>query len=300
MKISTSLSISVLSLLTVACSNSDKNTNSNGSDTLLMSEQEVTIDPVVAQRDSLIALFNDISGDIIQIKDMEAIISLPANMQTENGRTVPQMRDDLLAIQQTLQIRRQKLEELEKKLKATDQQNADYASRNGELLKMIDNLKTQMAENEKTITSLTEQLAAAKTTITELNTTVDSLNTSVANVTAEKNAAEEKNLQLTNEMNPCFYALGSKSELKSHKIIETGFLKKTKIMQGDFETGYFTKADRRSLTTIPLYSKNAKVLTNQPKDSYSISKDANGNKTLNIMNPTKFWSTGNYLVIQTD
>lgn len=300
MKISTSLSISVLSLLTVACSNSDKNTNSNGSDTLLMSEQEVTIDPVVAQRDSLIALFNDISGDIIQIKDMEAIISLPANMQTENGRTVPQMRDDLLAIQQTLQIRRQKLEELEKKLKATDQQNADYASRNGELLKMIDNLKTQMAENEKTITSLTEQLAAAKTTITELNTTVDSLNTSVANVTAEKNAAEEKNLQLTNEMNQCFYAIGSKSELKSHKIIETGFLKKTKIMQGDFETGYFTKADRRSLTTIPLYSKNAKVLTNQPKDSYSISKDANGNKTLNIMNPTKFWSTGNYLVIQTD
>lgn len=300
MKISTSLSISVLSLLTIACSNSDKNTNSNGSDTLLMSEQEVTIDPVVAQRDSLIALFNDISGDIIQIKDMEAIISLPANMQTENGRTVPQMRDDLLAIQQTLQIRRQKLEELEKKLKATDQQNADYASRNGELLKMIDNLKTQMAENEKTITSLTEQLAAAKTTITELNTTVDSLNTSVANVTAEKNAAEEKNLQLTNEMNQCFYAIGSKSELKSHKIIETGFLKKTKIMQGDFETGYFTKADRRSLTTIPLYSKNAKVLTNQPKDSYSISKDANGNKTLNIMNPTKFWSTGNYLVIQTD
>ena len=300
MKISTSLSISVLSLLTVACSNSDKNTNSNGSDTLLMSEQEVTIDPVVAQRDSLIALFNDISGDIIQIKDMEAIISLPANMQTENGRTVPQMRDDLLAIQQTLQIRRQKLEELEKKLKATDQQNADYASSNGELLKMIDNLKTQMAENEKTITSLTEQLAAAKTTITELNTTVDSLNTSVANVTAEKNAAEEKNLQLTNEMNQCFYAIGSKSELKSHKIIETGFLKKTKIMQGDFETGYFTKADRRSLTTIPLYSKNAKVLTNQPKDSYSISKDANGNKTLNIMNPTKFWSTGNYLVIQTD
>ena len=300
MKISTSLSISVLSLLTVACSNSDKNTNSNGSDTLLMSEQEVTIDPVVAQRDSLIALFNDISGDIIQIKDMEAIISLLANMQTENGRTVPQMRDDLLAIQQTLQIRRQKLEELEKKLKATDQQNADYASRNGELLKMIDNLKTQMAENEKTITSLTEQLAAAKTTITELNTTVDSLNTSVANVTAEKNAAEEKNLQLTNEMNQCFYAIGSKSELKSHKIIETGFLKKTKIMQGDFETGYFTKADRRSLTTIPLYSKNAKVLTNQPKDSYSISKDANGNKTLNIMNPTKFWSTGNYLVIQTD
>ena len=300
MKISTSLSISVLSLLTVACSNSDKNTNSNGSDTLLMSEQEVTIDPVVAQRDSLIALFNDISGDIIQIKDMEAIISLPTNMQTENGRTVPQMRDDLLAIQQTLQIRRQKLEELEKKLKATDQQNADYASRNGELLKMIDNLKTQMAENEKTITSLTEQLAAAKTTITELNTTVDSLNTSVANVTAEKNAAEEKNLQLTNEMNQCFYAIGSKSELKSHKIIETGFLRKTKIMQGDFETGYFTKADRRSLTTIPLYSKNAKVLTNQPKDSYSISKDVNGNKTLNIMNPTKFWSTGNYLVIQTD
>lgn len=299
MKIKTGLSISALSLLIISCSGKDNSSKSETTD-VVVAEQEISVDPAVSQRDSLIALFNDISDDIFQIKEMESIISLPANMQTENGRTVPQLRDDLLAIQQTLQLRRQKLEELEKKLKDTDAQNADMAGKNADLLKMIENLKTQMTENEKTIVSLTEQLEAAKTTITQLNTKVDSLNTSVATVTAEKDAVEEKNQQLTTEMNQCYYAIGSKSELKKHKIIETGFLKKTKIMQGDFESGYFTVADRRSLTAIPLYSKKAKVLTNQPTDSYSFSKDANGNKTLNIMNPARFWSTANYLVIQTD
>lgn len=300
MKFSTNLKITALSLLVISCSGNSNDKNAGSETDVLISEQETVVDPVVSQRDSLISMFNDISDDIFQIKQMESIISLPANMQTEDGRTAAQLRDDLLAIQQTLQLRRQKLEELEKKLKDTDGQNAKYMSKNAELLKMIDNLKAQMEENEKTITSLTEQLAAAKTTISELNTTVDSLNTSMANITAEKNAVEEKNQQLTTEVNQCFYAIGSKSELKQHKIIETGFLRKTKIMQGDFEASYFTKADRRSLTAIPLYSKKAKVLTNQPTDSYSITTDANGNKTLNIMNPAKFWSTANYLVIQTD
>lgn len=293
MKLTTCLTVSALSFAAIACSSDNKSAdNSAPTDSISVADIPES-DIVAAQRDSLIALFNNISDDVAQIKVMESIISLPANMQTENGRTAPQLRDDLLAIQQTLQLRRQKLEELESKLKNTDSQNSD-------LLKMIENMKTQMAENEQTIQSLTEQLASAKTTIAELNTTVDSLNTSVANVSAEKNAAEQRNQALTNELNQCYYAIGSKSELKKNKIIETGFLRKTKIMQGDFETSYFTKADRRTLTVIPLYSKKAKVLTNQPTDSYTISTDAKGLKSLTITNPSRFWETANYLVIQTD
>ena len=52
-----------------------------------------------------------------------------------------------------------------------------------------------------------------------------------------------------------------------------------------------------TLNSIPLYAKKAKVLTNQPTDSYQLI-DNNGSMILKITNPTKFWSLTNYLVIQ--
>ena len=70
-------------------------------------------------------------------------------------------------------------------------------------------------------------------------------------------------------------------------------------MQGDYEMSYFTKADKRTLKTIHLNSKKAKVMTNQPADSYKI-EDNNGQKTLVITDPTRFWNTGNFIVIEID
>jgi hypothetical protein len=43
--------------------------------------------------------------------------------------------------------------------------------------------------------------------------TVDSLNTADGNVTQEKEIAQEESINLANELNTCFYAVGSKSEL---------------------------------------------------------------------------------------
>lgn len=289
MKFSSILTISAASICFIACTETKTST---ATDRQQIDQTEST-DEASVERDSLIALFNNINEDILQIKEMESIISMPSNLRGENGKSAVEMRDGLLAIQQTLQIRRQKLDELEKKLSVADKQNA-------ELLKMVENMKAQMEESNKTIADLTQQLAEANNTITTLNSTVDSLNNSVAVATAEKNQTEQRNKELIEEVNKCFYVIGSKKELKEHKIIETGFLRKTKIMQGDYESSYFTQVDRRSLTVIPLDSKKAKVLTNQPSDSYSITTDASGMKSLNIMNPSKFWATGNYLVVQTD
>lgn len=104
-------------------------------------------------------------------------------------------------------------------------------------------------------------------------------------------------MEFENEMNVCYYALGSKKELEKHNIIKTGFLRKTKIMQGDYEMSYFTKADKRTLNTIAFNSKNGKLLTNQPADSYRI-EEHNGQKVLVITNPTRFWNAGNFVVIE--
>lgn len=289
MKLLSIFTISATSLLVVACSKTKSHTSVEQKQAV----ETIADDGMSAEHDSLISIFNSINDDIQQIKEMESIISMPSNLRGENGKSAVELRDDLMAIQRTLEMRRKKLDELEKKLSSADKQNAD-------LIRMAENMKAQIEENHRTITTLSQQLSDANKTIESLNSTVDSLNTSVALVTAEKNEADQQNQALTEEVYKCFYAIGTKKELKEHKIIETGFLKKTKIMQGDFEASYFTQADRRSLTVIPLYSKKAKVITSQPTDSYSITTDSSGMKTLSIMNPSKFWATSNYLVIQTD
>ena len=60
---------------------------------------------------------------------------------------------------------------------------------------------------------------------------------------------------------------------------------------------YFTQIDLRVTKVIRLYSKSAKLLTNHPAGSYSLDKDAQGQYTLRVLDPQKFWSVSKYLVI---
>ena len=199
----------------------------------------------------------------------------------------------MTAIQQTLQQRRDKLAELEKKL-------AGSTSKNSTLQKSIETLKKQIAEQESTIEGLRRELSAANIHIERLNANVDSLHNVVQSVNEARDKAQEEANILTDELNTCYYALGSKKELKDHKLISTGFLRKTKIMPQDFEHEYFTKADKRTLLNIDLHSRKAKVLTNQPADSYELIEMPNGNKVLKITSPARFWNTSNFLIVQID
>lgn len=137
--------------------------------------------------------------------------------------------------------------------------------------------------------------------IERLDSAIDSLNATVDTISAAKAASDQQLTNTTNELNKVYYVFGNKAELKDHNIIEGGgFLRKTKIMESDFDQSYFTVADRRNLLQIPLYSKKAKLLTKQPESSYQIVDDANGQKVLQITRPDEFWKLSNYLVIQTD
>lgn len=247
----------------------------------------------LANQDSLLVLMNDVAEGMAQIKQMENILSSTNDLSAESQDKRRQIRNDMMVIQQTLQMRRDRLDELEKKLK-------NSSSDNSTLQKSIATLKQQIADQESTIESLRNDLANANIHIERLTANVDSLNTEMANVNAAKEQVEQEANSLTNELNTCYYALGSKKELKDHKLIETGFLRKTKIMPEDFEQSYFTQADKRTLLNIDLHSKKAKVLTNQPADSYQIMEAPNGNKVLKIVAPSRFWNTSNFLIVQID
>ena len=253
-----------------------------------------SINTANAEKDSLMQLMGDIADGMQQIKELEDIVSVN-NLNGETPDRKKQLRDDIVLIQQSINKHKQRLAELERRLK----QSTNY---NTTMQKSIANLKAQLDEQQKTINGLTDQLAAAHIQIKNLNQSVDSLNTVTKAVTREKEAAVQETKQLTHEvdnLNTCYYVIGSKKELKANKIIETGFLRKTKILEGDFEMSYFTKADRRTLGDIPLHSNKAQLMTNHPKDSYEIVDNGNV-KTLHIKDAHRFWEKSNFLVVKVD
>lgn len=286
MKKLTSTFVIAASLLMTACGGS-KSESTEGVPTTRDS-----LEVALANQDSLLNLMNDITEGMNQIKDLEQILSNTADLGAESKSRRDQVREDMVAIQKSLQDRRQRLAELEKKLTSSN-------SRNATLRKSIESLKAQIASQESTIETLRNDLAAANIHIEKLGMTVDSLNTTVEGVTAERDAAQRQSMKLNEELNTCYYAIGSKKELKENNIIETGFLRKTKIMPSDFKQGFFTTADKANISVINLHSKKAKVLTNQPADSYEI-VDENGQKVLKITDSKRFWGLSNYLVIQID
>lgn len=277
-----------LSLLASCGGNKSGNQDSTDSLTTELSDSLQTVN---AEKDSLMALVSEINDGMLQIKDMENILTSP-NLNGETPSKKEEIKTNMIAIQQALETRRKKLEALEARLK----KSSGYSE---SMKKTVEGLKKQIETQEQTISSLQDELRKANIKIEGLNTRVDSLSTANATERSQKVLAQEEATRLANELNACYYVVGSKKELKNNKIIESGFLRKTKIMEGDFEKSYFTKADKRSLSSLPLHSKKAKILSKHPNGSYSI-EDNGGVKTLKITNPTKFWEMSNFLIVQVD
>jgi len=262
-------------------------------------ELQDSLATATAEKDSLMALMSDIADGMTQIKEMQDIISVE-NLSGETPDRKRQLRDDIVLIQQSVNEHKKRLAELERRLRQSTNYNAD-------MKKSIASMKQQLETQQRTIDDLTQQLAKAHIEIENLNRSVDSLNVVNQTVVEEKNQAKEESKQLAEqkdrlneqvaELNTCYYVVGSEKELKANKIIETGFLRKTKIMEGDFEKSYFTRADRRTLSEIPLRSHKAQVMSNHPKGSYELVDHGNV-KTLHIIDAAKFWEYSNYLIVK--
>ena len=280
-----------LVLMAGACSSKEKDEQLKQAQAMAEASRE-ELTGAIADRDQLIELVNQISTDMNQIKALENIVTVTNGIKGESKAQRTQIQADIEAIKKTLTERRQRLEQLEKKLSQSSLSNT-------KLQETITALRSQIDSQAQEIESLRGKLDNANREITTLGTQVDSLTTTVTTVTDERNQAQEQALQATNELNTCYYVIGTKSELKAHDIIESGFLRKTKIMPSDFDQDFFTTADKRTLTQLNLNSSKAEVMTNQPKDSYTI-ETVGKQKVLTITDPTRFWSVSNYLVVKID
>ncbi len=246
----------------------------------------------VEQRDQLLALVKDISVSMDQIKHLENIMTVAGTQTPENPAQRSQLISDMAVLKETLQKKRAQLAELEGRL----ENSALYSE---ELKATIKALRNQIDKQTAEIDTLRAQVSDARKTIRALSDEVDSLSLTVAAANEHLDVARTASARLENELNTCYYVAAEKSQLKRHHIIETGFLRKTKLLTGDFDKGLFVIGDKRNLHAVNIGSHKAKIHTNHPADSYELA-DSGGRKRLVIVDPEKFWSLTNYLVIQTD
>ena len=239
--------------------------------------------------DSLLLLMGDIYTGLDSINLQEGMLY---NMGAgDNVDRRAEIRSNLQNIKARLAANRQVLDQMEARLNASNNKNSVLA-------KTITQLKERIAQQDQKINELESQLAAAKGQIESLNTQVAETQEQVRTETAAKEQAQQETVAVTNELNTVYYAIGTNKELKKNGLLEKKFLGSTKVLKGQFNASYFTKADKRNLTSIPTNAKKAKIWSNMPADSYNIVENANGTKTIQITNPSKFWSLSSHLIIQ--
>lgn len=249
---------------------------------------------LMASRDSSISefltSFNEIESNIDSVAIKQNIISSDVSKQKGElkANVKEHINEQIAAINDFLEQNRKKIESLNGKLKK-------YSLNIRQFEKMISSLNEQITQKNAELDSLNAQLNQANAQVAQLKTSVDTL-------THTNGTQSEMIASQTAAMHTAYYVVGKSKDLEEMKIIDKkgGVLGigKTSKINGDVNPNNFTKIDYTQVTTIPINSKKATVVSSHPSDSYTLDKDSDDKYTdLRITNAEKFWSTSKYLVV---
>jgi DNA repair exonuclease SbcCD ATPase subunit len=262
---------------------------------------------IVAQRDSVLrvkqaldsnytqtlSILNDVESGFSEISQNESQMKVNLN-GVEASKTSKRalIAAQMNAIKETIKQNKEKIAELRHLAAKGGKENAM-------LTETINRLQTEMDQKDLQIKSLQAELEQKNIKIEELNTTV---NTQSKNIAEQQNVMEQQKSTIKGQdtdLNTVWYCIASPKTLKIAKIITGGGLfQAKKVMNADFDKKEFTKIDLRAVTSIPTNSKSPKILSSHPKDSYNLVPGADKKITIEITNPSKFWSVSKYLVVQ--
>lgn len=279
----------------------------------------------------LIETMNQIEAGFEELTEVEGTVNQikEGGVTSANRERIIQM---MAQLQQTMKLNKERIAELEEQLRVAQQ--ADPKLREA-TEKKIQNYETLLAQKESSIAALMAELKRKDATIAQKEAEITDLsvkNTDLTTRNADLHAKNEelgakntelgqKNDELASQnrakdatiaankediaskaktianqdqaMHTAYYVFGTKRELKAQHILEDGQVMRSKNMNQD----YFTKIDLRVTKTIKLYSKKAQIYTNHPAGSYTLGKDEQGQYTLRITDPQRFWSASRYLVV---
>jgi hypothetical protein len=100
-------------------------------------------------------------------------------------------------------------------------------------------------------------------------------------------------------LNTVWYCVATSEILKDAKVLSlNGLFRPRTALDKDFDRSVFIQTDLRTISSVTTDSKKIKILSTHPQDSYNLVTDENKLITIEIINPTKFWSVSRYLVVQ--
>ena len=241
-----------------------------------------------AELDEMMGTFNEIQEGFRQINDAESRVDLQRGTITENSASAKQqIASDIEFITKQMEENKAQIAKLQAMLKSSKNNSA-------QLKKAVESLTQELVTKQQRIAELQAELASKNIRIQELDAAVSGLSADKESLAAENEAKARTVAEQDKAINAAWFVFGTKSELKSQKILQSGDV----LKNADFNKDYFTQIDIRTTKEIKLYSKRAELLTTHPAGSYELVKDDKGQLTLKITNPKEFWSVSKYLVIQ--
>ena len=241
-----------------------------------------------AELDEMMGTFNEIQEGFRQINDAESRVDLQRGTITENSSSAKQqIASDIEFITKQMEENKAQIAKLQAMLKSSKNNSA-------QLKKAVESLTQELVAKQQRIEELQAELASKNIRIQELDAAVSGLAADKESLAAENEAKAKTVAEQDKAINAAWFVFGTKSELKSQKILQSGDV----LKNADFNKDYFTQIDIRTDKEIKLYSKRAELLTTHPAGSYELVKDDKGQLTLKITNPKEFWSVSRYLVIQ--
>jgi uncharacterized coiled-coil protein SlyX len=259
----------------------------------LMENQKVTFTEQLTARDSMIndwlITFDEIEKNLNVIKEKEKLITVKSSDTEVSKNRKEQILDDIKSINTLIEENKKKIARLNAQLKESGGTIKGLQDR-------IAGLEESMKQYESEIAELNTMLVSKDNEIGQLNNHVVALNDTIT-------LKDERISVQTGKLHQAFIASGTYKDLKEKGLVikDGGFLGlgRKQFLVEDFSDSSFTEIDITRLTTIPVNSKDVRLITEHPSDSYKLIKENDKQIAyISITNPEEFWKITKYAVVE--
>ena len=267
----------------------------------LMEEQRNSFTGQLTERDALInewiLTFDQIEQNLNIIKEKEQIITMRSSDVEFSADKKQQILDDIKFINTLLDENKMKIASLNNQLQ-----------KSGGTIKGMQNklndLEAAIKHREQEIIVLKTALEAKDFEIIDLNSRMTDLQIIVAQQDERITDQKKEIATQAEELNTAFLVYGTFKDLKEMGLIskEGGILKlgKKGTLAENFDESYFTPIKITETRAIPVHSKNVKLITKHPAESYELFRDEATNQIayIEIKDPDEFWKISKYAVVE--
>jgi hypothetical protein len=259
----------------------------------IVDNQKRSFTQLLTSRDSVInewmLTFDEIEKDLSTVKEKENIITMKSSDKEFSKDKKQQILKDIEYVNALLDQNKKKIASL------TAQLNNSGGT--------IKGLQVKVAELEASMKERETEIADLKTTLTKKDFEIGQLNTRMSDQQVAIAQKDDKITNQTAELNKGYIASGTYKALKAKGLVskEGGFLGlgKKESLHHDFADNLFTQVNIKETKSIPVNSKEAKLITSHPSSSYEMIRDKDNKiASIEIKDPDQFWKISKYAVVE--